>query len=128
MSKILFTFFLSLSLFAGPFAHNHDAWNTILSKFVSYNGFNSTFDYAALKKSGEFNNLKTYLKSVNDLSKTEFEKFSDKQKIALLINLFNASTIFHVTENYPIKTINDLNSGLFGVVFSDTWEKLKVCF
>ena len=48
------------------------------------------------------------------LPEKDFMAFSEKQKIAFLINLYNATTLRLVIDHYPIKSIKDVGTWLNG--------------
>lgn len=103
--KILFLITLSISLSAWGFDHTHKQWNSIVSKFVALKKHSSTFNYAGMKK--EVKDLDAYLAVLAKVKKEEFKRFSYDQRLAFLINLYNAATVKLVVDNFPIKSIKD---------------------
>ena len=60
------------------------------------------------------------------LSNTDPDKLNGDEKLAFWINAYNAFTLQIVTENYPIESITDLNTGgkIIAYLLGDTvWDK-----
>jgi len=72
----------------------------------------SKFNYLLLKKNPR--QLALFLKELEDVSGKDFEKFSNNQKLAFLINAYNAFTIDLIIQSYPVKSIKDIGLPLFG--------------
>lgn len=85
-------------------APSHSAWNSILSANVSSNG---GVNYAAIKRKEA--DLDAYLKLLAD-NPVE-NNWSRNEKMAYWINLYNASTVKLIVENYPTKSIQNLENG-----------------
>ena len=98
------------------FDHSHEAWNKIVKDYVVVQGPQSFVNYKALKK--EPDSLKKYLNSIERVSKKDFQIFNNKQKLAFLINAYNAFTIKLILDHYPVKSIKDI-----GGFFSSPWKK-----
>ncbi len=82
---------------------NHSAWTALLQKHVSNQG---NVNYKGFKEDSK--NLDAYL---NSLSKnTPQEPWSKADKLAYWINAYNAYTIKLIIDNYPIKSIKDINN------------------
>jgi hypothetical protein len=81
---------------------NHAKWNALLQKNVSKNG---TVNYKAFKKdSGQ---LQAYL---TELSANVPTKSSSRNAtLAYWINAYNAYTVKLIVDNYPTKSIKDIN-------------------
>ncbi len=83
-------------------------------------------DYKGLKAAP--GKLNAFLKAVADLPPADFEKFSEKAKIAFWTNAYNALTLEAIIANYPIKS-----SFTRSLVYpensirqiSGVWDKLK---
>ena len=83
---------------------NHDIFNALLSRFVTNSG---VVNYKSFKNSEK--ELGEYLKI---LETTEIDPVWSKEKeLAFWINLYNAATIKLILENYPIKSIAELDGG-----------------
>ena len=104
---------------AQGFDHSHAAWNTLLVKHVKTfaNGNASAVDYAALKS--EHGALKTYLGKLSAVSEAEYGTWNKAQRLAFLINAYNAFTVELILTKYPdLESIKDLGSA-----FSSPWKK-----
>ncbi|MCZ6597999.1 MAG: DUF547 domain-containing protein [Planctomycetota bacterium] len=91
------------------FDHQHTAWTQILRAHVT----DDTFDYAALKKNTS--QLKAYLRELRAVTPEKLKGWTKEQRFAFWINVYNAHTINKVVDNYPLDSIKDLSTGLFGV-------------
>ena len=113
---------LALSLFAHgahAFDHTHQAWNTLLGKLVVVNkqGTASSVKYAQAKQ--DHAELKAYLASLSAVSPQEYAAWAKDQKLAFLINAYNAFTIELILTEYPrLDSIKDLGSFL-----ASPWKK-----
>jgi hypothetical protein len=104
---------------AQGFDHTHAAWNALLAKHVKTfaNGNASAVDYAAIK--AEHEALKAYLGTLSAVSEADYGKWSKAQRLAFLINAYNAFTVELILTKYPdLESIKDLGS-----VFSAPWKK-----
>jgi hypothetical protein len=110
MKRIILALFL-LALPAFAFDHSHQVYDTILKKYV----LNGKVDYKSLKNE---NNLKQYLDSISAVSISEYNSYSKEQKLAFLINAYNAFTIQLILDNYPIKSIRNI-----GILPLAPWKK-----
>jgi len=111
---------LLAAIFLGPFAtafdSSHSAWDRWLKKYVVLEGPVSTVRYATAKsRMGE---LEPYLAQISGVTKAQFDGFSRAQKMAFLINAYNAFTVKLVLDHYPVKSIKDI-----GGWFSSPWKK-----
>jgi len=129
MFKVLFFTFLlllnSVSAFSQaatntPFDHSHSLWTEILTEIVSTQGSFSRVDYHKLKN--EPSDFHKYLIQIESVSEAQFQQFSHEQKLAFLINYYNAHQIQQVLDNYPITSIRDVSFG-YGFLFSTPWKK-----
>ena len=87
---------ISVSSFA--FDHTHGKLDKVLQKHVKIIGNQSLFDYKALKL--DVREFEKYLFSLSTITKLEFNSFSNEQRLALLINTYNAFTIKIILDNY----------------------------
>lgn len=109
---------MPLSTFAA-LDHTHTKFNSLLQAHVTWiaDGHASQVDYAAIKR--EHALLQSYLAELAAVSTTEYAAFTKPQKLAFLINAYNAYTIDFVLTEYPaIKSIKDLGS-----LFRSPWKK-----
>jgi len=94
----------------------HGAWDKWLKVHVTASGPVSTVDYRAAKAKPEA--LNAYVKWAEAVPKTEFDALKEGDRLAFLINAYNALTVKLVVENYPVKSIKDI-----GGLFSSPWKK-----
>jgi len=109
---------------AQGFDHSHAAWSALLKKHVvlidggkasqvRYPGFQS--DRAALKR---------YLESLSGVTRQEFDGWDKAQRMAFLINAYNAFTVEKILTRYPdIRSIWDFGR-FFGNPFKDRFFTL----
>jgi hypothetical protein len=91
-----------------PFDHSHAPWTAILKQHVRDGGF----DYAALKRDrGAFD---AYLATLAAVTPQELAAWSEKQRHAFWIDVYNAFCIRKVVDEYPLKSIRKLD-GAFGL-------------
>lgn len=93
------------------FDHVHSAFARVLDRFVSTNGV----DYAGLKAQPA--DLDAYLDEVARVSGPDFEEWSRPQRLALLINLYNAATLKLVVDHHPVTGIRKIGGWL-----TSPWE------
>ncbi len=110
--KLVLSLILSFSALA--FDHGHKAFDEILQKRVIFKGNQSSVDYKGIKEE-DSKKLSIYLKSLSSVSKKEYRSFSKDERLAFLINAYNAFTIDKIVKNYPVKSIKDLSTSVFGV-------------
>jgi hypothetical protein len=83
---------------------DYKPWDQLLSKYVNVSG---NVDYAGLKKDEA-----TLDKIVDQFSKTKIDKsWSKNDQLAFWINAYNAFTLQLITDNFPIKSIQNLDGG-----------------
>jgi len=108
---------LLLALVAGfahaqAFDHSHAAWDALLKKHVRWlpDGKQSRVDYAGFAKDRA--ELKHVLDGYSAVPKADFESWPQAQRMAFLINAYNAFTVEAIFAKYPdLKSIREL--GLF---------------
>src|SRR5665213_442199 len=106
-------FMFSHSAFA--FDQTHAVWTALLKKHVFAKGPVSQVDYLGFKMdAADFN---AYTHSLSEVTKGEFDGFTKPQKLAFLINAYNAFTIKIILQHYPVKSIKDIGS-----MFKNTWK------
>lgn len=86
-----------------PAAPSHQLFNEILSNHVSSSG---NVDYAGIKQGKE--KLDSYLQQ---LEKVDVNSLDKSERLAFWINAYNAYTIKKIIDNYPLKSITDLDGG-----------------
>ncbi|MBT8281450.1 MAG: DUF547 domain-containing protein [Muriicola sp.] len=110
--KITLIFLWAGLFFASPQSRNtlqsgdeldHSAWTKLLQENVTKEGF---VDYPGfMKKKAELEAYLNYLGN-NEPSARE----SKSEKLAFYINLYNAATVHLILENYPLKSIKDIDN------------------
>lgn len=90
------------------FDHKHAGFTAALSQHVK----NERVNYASLKSSPAA--LNAYLDTLASVPEKEFKGWSSDQRLAFLINLYNAATLKLVTDHYPLKSIKDIGNFLKG--------------
>ncbi|MDF3819652.1 DUF547 domain-containing protein [Leptospira sp. 96542] len=103
---LLFGFFIfgTSSLFAQGFDHKHDLWDALLKQHVK----NGLVSYKGFQKDAQ--NLDLYLQSLSKVTESEYQKFSETERLAFLINAYNAFTVKLILDHYPISSITDIGS------------------
>ena len=94
-----------------PFDHRHAAWDALLRQHVvvAAGGNASAVRYAALQTQRAA--LKAYLDALSAVSPATYGAWSTAQKLAFLINAYNAFTVELILTRYPeLKSIKDLGS------------------
>jgi len=81
----------------------HNGWNALLQKYVANSG---DVNYAAFSKDTDL--LNAYLKLLAE--NPPAKNWTKNEKLAYYINLYNAGTVKLIIENYPLKSIKDINS------------------
>jgi len=112
MSAGVVLLFASATATAQSFDHSHAAFTEILKTHVR----GSKVDYAALKKSPA--KLNAYLDTLAAVKRPDYEKWNRNERMAFLINLYNAATLKLVIDHYPVKSIKDI-----GGVFKGPWKQ-----
>lgn len=100
------------------FDHSHAAWTPLLKKHVvvQRGGQASQVRYAAF--AADRAALKAYLATLSAVSPAQFDTFTKPQRMAFLINAYNAFTVELILTKYPdLQSIKDLGS-----VFSSPWK------
>lgn len=101
------------------FDHAYRDWNALLVKHVKVaaDGHSSQVDYRGMAADSAA--LKAYLTSLSAVSESDYKQWSKPQRLAFLINAYNAWTIDLVLTRYPdLKSIKDIGS-----VFQSPWKK-----
>lgn len=82
---------------------DHSAWDNLLKKYVADNG---DVNYKGFKK--DIQSLNDY---VNYLStQVPSENWTLNEQLAYFINVYNANTIKLIADNYPTKSIKNINN------------------
>ena len=95
----------------GVFDHSHADWDALLRRHVVWNpaGTASSVDYRALALARA--ELRRVLDAFSAVERGHYERFSRDERLAFLINAYNAFTLELILTRYPeLKSIRDLGS------------------
>lgn len=81
---------------------DHSQWDKLLKKYINSDGL---VDYKGFKKDQV--KLDEYLKMLSEKEPTN--NWSVQELLAYYINLYNAATVKLIVENYPLKSIKDID-------------------
>lgn len=103
---------------ASTFDHSHTQWSALLAKHVEWvnRGVASEVDYPGFKQDKAA--LEGYLASLSNVSRDQYDGWSREQRLAFLINSYNAFTVKLVLDHYPVRSIKDI-----GGLFSSPWKQ-----
>lgn len=104
---------------AVAFDHEYAAFDALLRKYVAWNeaGVASSVDYRGL--AAERAGLKKVLEELSSVTKPQYENWSKPQRLAFLVNAYNAFTVELILTKYPdLKSIKDLGS-----LFQSPWKR-----
>lgn len=110
---------LAAASLAHAFDHTHAAWNSLLARHVvvAPGGNASAVRYAALQADRPA--LQAYLQALSAVPEAQYQGWSRAQRLAFLINAYNAYTVELVLTRHPrLDSIKDL-----GGVFQSPWKK-----
>jgi hypothetical protein len=118
--RVLLAVFVLLSAGrAHAFDQSHAAWDGLLKRHVvvARDGNSARVDYAGLR--GEQGALQAYLHEMSAVPQAEFQGWNREQRLAFLIDAYNAFTVELILTRYPdLKSIKDL-----GGLLSSPWKK-----
>jgi len=98
----IFFLFLSQSLLFSQTAPDHAQWDRLLKQYVHH----GLVDYETLAK--DRSGLDDYLHQLEIYPLESFSELSREDRIAFWINLYNASVIRIILDDYPVQTINQI--------------------
>ena len=121
MKKLLLALLILLTpgLAFAAFDHSHAQWDTLTKKHVAWlpGGHVSQSDYKGFQSDRQA--LKAYLEGVSAVSQADYEGWTKPQRLAFLINAYNAFTVELILTAYPdLKSIKDLGS-----LLKSPWKK-----
>ena len=102
-----------------PFDQGHTGWQGLLQRHVvvAADGTRSAVDYAAMQADRAA--FDAYLAQISAVSEATFSRWTKDQRLAFLINAYNAFTIELILTRYPdLNSIRDLGS-----TFSSPWKE-----
>jgi Protein of unknown function, DUF547 len=95
----------------GAFDHGYAQWNALLAKHVSWNAAGVASSVAYKGFAADRAELKKVLDDFSAVSKAQYDGFRRDEKLAFLINAYNAYTVELILSKYPdLKSIRDLGS------------------
>lgn len=95
---------------------NHDDWSALLSKHVRKDGL---VDYKGfVRDKGKLNAYVDYLSG-----NAPADDWTEEEQIAYWINAYNVFTVKLIVDNYPVKSIKDLNPSLSIPTIRSIWTK-----
>jgi hypothetical protein len=101
------------------FDHDHAAWDALLKRHVvvAPSRSASRVDYAGF--AADRRALQAYLDGISAVTEAEYRTWTREQKLAFLINAYNAYTVDLVLTRYPdLRSIKDL-----GWLLKSPWKK-----
>jgi hypothetical protein len=101
-----------LSNVAAEFDHTHARYGRVLAAHVR----DGLVDYAALKPARA--ELDAYLAELAVVGEADFARWADADRLACLLNLYNAQTLALILDHYPLGSIRDI-----GVLPLAAWKK-----
>ncbi len=117
LPALLITLVLLYSqLSAQAFDHSHAEFDVVLKTYVDAKGM---VNYSGLKshRSG----LDSYLAKTGAVKESDFNSWTRDQRLAFLINVYNAETLQLIIDNYPVKSIKKIGS-----LFGQPWDVKSV--
>lgn len=121
MKKLLLSLLILLlpGFASAAFDHSHAQWEALTKKHVTWlpGGHASQVDYKGFQADRVA--LKAYLDGLSAVTQAEYDAWNKQQKLAFLLNAYNAFTVELILTGYPnLKSIKDLGSFL-----SSPWKK-----
>lgn len=95
---------------------SHDEWSALLQKHVREDGL---VDYKGFIRDKD--KLNAYAEHLSE--NPPASNWTDNQKIAYWINAYNVFTVKLIVDNYPVKSIKDLNPALSIPTVRSIWTK-----
>ena len=120
MKQLVATFLLLIATgLVQAFDHSHDAWDALLKRHVVLisEGNASQLDYAGML--ADRATLESYLETLSAVAEDEYRSWSKTQRLAFLINAYNAFTVELILTRYPdIQSIKEIGS-----LFRSPWKQ-----
>ncbi len=112
---LIFAVLFSMAAIAGAveFDRAHSGYEALLKQYVS----NGRVDYKGLKEAGS-KTLERYLDEIAAVTEARFNGWTESERLAFLINLYNAATLKLIVDHYPLKSIKDIGS-----FFKGPWDR-----
>jgi hypothetical protein len=100
------------------FDHSHGKFDGLLGDFTSQKDGQTWVDYQGLKARGR-GDLQTYLRALSAVTPAQYQGFTGDQRLAFLINAYNAFTLEWILIHHPVRSIKDTGS-----LLSSPWKKV----
>ena len=101
---------------AASFDHEHGVWHDLLQTYVVDHGAYSEVRYRQIQQNAA-STLSDYIKTLAAVPKRQFDQWSKAQRLAFLINAYNALTVQLIVQHYPVESIKDI-----GGFFRSPWK------
>ena len=95
--------------------HTHALFDGVMKVHV----VDGHVDYKALH--ADTKELDRYLAGLAAVPQEEFKTWSEPQRLAFLVNLYNAATLRLILDHYPVKSIRDI-----GTIIKGPWDRPAV--
>lgn len=106
MKRTIYLLMLSLSASASARAENFDGAHARLDATLSARVRGGRVDYAGLKR--DSSDLDAWLASAANVDEADFKGQPREQRLAFLINVYNAATLRLILDHYPIASIRNI--------------------
>ena len=100
---------------AQAFDQTYENYDRVLKTYVA----DGRVNYSGLKNAPKA--LEVYLESAAEVPEEQFNAWTESQRLAFLINLYNAGTLKLIIDHYPVKSIKDIGS-----LFKGPWDQQAV--
>ena len=100
---------------AQAFDQTYESYDKVLKTTVT----DGRVNYSGLKSAPKA--LESYLDSAAGVPEEQFNSWTESQRLAFLINLYNAATLKLIIDHYPVKSIKDIGS-----FFKGPWDQPAV--
>ena len=99
---------------------NHSQFTEILKTHVK----DGVVNYEGIKKS--IGKLESYIQQIKSVTSIQYTSFGKEERMAYLINAYNAYTLKLICDFYPVKSIRDIGSKVGGNLFNKASKQWKV--
>lgn len=100
------------AVYAAEFDQTYAGYEALLKRYVA----DGRVDYKGLKT--DTTALDLYLDSAAGVEEAHFNQWAEPERLAFLINLYNAATLKLIVDHYPVKSIKDIGS-----IFKGPWAQ-----
>ncbi len=107
---------MMLAIMTASAQMSHEKWDALVKKYVDQQG---NVDYTGFQ--AEAVELQHYLDLLSQSPPDP--SWTREDKLAYWINAYNAFTVKLIADNYPLKSIKDLNAGISIPGVSTVWDK-----